>query len=119
SKFGNDRTRRTADDEVKAASRNEGALVRMNVRTSGARNRSGASTANASLMRRSLAEALEPRQVALERFLESVSGILSWKLERRKKFSAAAKEDRIGQFQGPNSQIASLQSDKFRRIDRR
>src|SRR5688572_20857128 len=56
SKFGNDRTRRTADEDANPISRSEGALSRIAVTKSGRRLWIGDSAASTSLMRRSLAE---------------------------------------------------------------
>ncbi len=55
-KSGNDKTRRTADEDANPNSRSDGALARIAVRKSGCRLWIGGSAASTSLMRRSLAE---------------------------------------------------------------
>src|SRR5688572_25284241 len=56
SKFGNDRTSRTADEHTNPDSRSDGAFSRIAVRKTGRRLWIGGSAASTSLMRRSLAE---------------------------------------------------------------
>lgn len=56
SKFGNDRTSRTADEDANPDSRSDGAFSRTAVRKSGRRLWISGSAASTSLMRRSLAE---------------------------------------------------------------